>query len=61
MRLLKLEDQDYSVHKENGLSLEQENKCRVNAINFMIFYGQIINLNTDAFVKSFHLFHIFSF
>ena len=30
-------------------------------MNFVIFYGQIMHLNPDAFVNAFHLFHVYSF
>ena len=42
MRLLNKLDWNYSVNRENGISKEQEEQCRIQAINFMIFYGEMI-------------------
>jgi hypothetical protein len=60
MKLLLLEEWDYSPNKSYGLTAEKESFIRNEIVTFITYYGVILSVNRKTISKAILVFHRYS-
>ena len=60
MKLLLLEEWEYSPNKSYGLSPEKESAIRNEIVTFITYYGVILNIDRKTISKAILIFHRYS-
>jgi len=60
MKLLLLEEFDYSPNREYGLTKEKEKIIRNEIVTFITYFGVILNVNRRTISKAILIFHRYS-